>query len=78
MSPSSVDLRPGRKTLRKRSPGGEISFRAYPNTGALYHIDLYLIVNAVEGLAPGGLLLPPARAPCSWSPWAARTGLCSD
>lgn len=40
-------------TKRRPHPGGATYFRAYPNTGALYHIDLYLIVNAVEGLAPG-------------------------
>src|SRR5262245_25024077 len=32
-------------TKRKRYPGGEILFRAYPNTGALHHIDLYLVAG---------------------------------
>ncbi len=40
-------------TKRKRHPGGEIYFRAYPNTGALYHIDLYLVCGALPGLAAG-------------------------
>jgi hypothetical protein len=30
-------------TKRKRVPGGEMYFRAASNTGALYHIDLYLV-----------------------------------
>jgi len=40
-------------TKRKRHPGGEISFRAYPNTGALHHIDLYLVAGELPGLAAG-------------------------
>ncbi|HME70750.1 MAG TPA: SagB/ThcOx family dehydrogenase [Myxococcota bacterium] len=40
-------------TKRKRYPGGEIFFRAYPNTGALYHVDLYLITCDLQGLAAG-------------------------
>jgi SagB-type dehydrogenase family enzyme len=40
-------------TKRKRYPGGEISFRAYPNTGALYHIDLYLVAGELPGLSAG-------------------------
>jgi SagB-type dehydrogenase family enzyme len=40
-------------TKHKRYPGGEISFRAYPNTGALYHIDLYLVAGDLPGLAAG-------------------------
>lgn len=39
---------------RKRHPGGgERVFRAYPNTGALYHIDLYLVTGDLPGLAAG-------------------------
>ena len=38
---------------RKRYPGGEMYFRAAPNTGALYHIDLYLICGALPDLAAG-------------------------
>ncbi|HTF36599.1 MAG TPA: SagB/ThcOx family dehydrogenase [Myxococcota bacterium] len=40
-------------TKRKRYPGGEILFRAYANTGALYHVDLYLITCDLQGLAAG-------------------------
>ena len=40
-------------TKRKRYPGGEVLFRAYPNTGALHHIDLYLIAGELPGLSAG-------------------------
>ena len=40
-------------TKRKRYPGGEMYFRAAPNTGALYHIDLYLICSDLPDLAAG-------------------------
>ena len=40
-------------TKRKRYPGGEVLFRAYPNTGALHHIDLYLVAGELPGLAAG-------------------------
>ena len=40
-------------TKRKRHPGGETLFRAYPNTGALHHIDLYLVAGELPGLAAG-------------------------
>jgi SagB-type dehydrogenase family enzyme len=40
-------------TKRKRHPGGETSFRAYANTGALHHIDLYVIAGELPGLAAG-------------------------
>src|SRR6266850_2138380 len=32
-------------TKRKRHPGGEIYLRAYANTGALHHVDLYLVTG---------------------------------
>ena len=38
---------------RKRHSGGEIHFRAYPNTGALYHIDLYVVTADLPGLPAG-------------------------
>ena len=41
-------------TKRKRYTGGEIYFRAYANTGALYHIDLY-VVTAPLGALPAGV-----------------------
>jgi SagB-type dehydrogenase family enzyme len=34
-------------------PGGEMRFRAAACTGALYHIELYLVTAAVEGLTAG-------------------------
>jgi SagB-type dehydrogenase family enzyme len=40
-------------TKRKRHAGGEILFRAYPNTGALHHIDLYLVAGELAGLSAG-------------------------
>ncbi len=40
-------------TKRKRVPGGERQMRAYPNTGALYHVDLYLVCGALPGLDAG-------------------------
>ncbi len=40
--------------LRRRTyPGGEIYFRAAACTGALYHIDLYVVTGAVPGLEAG-------------------------
>ena len=38
---------------RKRHPGGEVLFRAHPNTGALYHVDLYLVVADLPDLPAG-------------------------
>jgi SagB-type dehydrogenase family enzyme len=40
-------------TKRRPHPGGETYFRAYPNTGALYHVDLYLVVGDLPDLAAG-------------------------
>ena len=40
-------------TKRRSYPGGEILFRAAACTGALYHIDLYLVCGELEGLAAG-------------------------
>jgi len=38
---------------RKTYPGGEIYFRAAACTGALYHVDVYLVCAALPGLDPG-------------------------
>lgn len=38
---------------RKTYPGGEIYFRAYANTGALYHVDLYVVCGTLPGLEAG-------------------------
>jgi SagB-type dehydrogenase family enzyme len=38
---------------RKTYPGGEIYFRAAACTGALYHIDLYLVTGPLSDLEPG-------------------------
>jgi SagB-type dehydrogenase family enzyme len=38
---------------RRRHPGGEVGFRAAACTGALYHIELYIIVGELPGLAAG-------------------------
>jgi SagB-type dehydrogenase family enzyme len=40
-------------TKRRSYPGGEILFRAAACTGALYHIDLYLVCGALDGLDAG-------------------------
>ena len=40
-------------TKRRSYPGGEILFRAAACTGALYHIDLYLICGALPDLDAG-------------------------
>ena len=40
-------------TKRVRRPGGEHYFRAYSNTGALYHVDLYLATADLPGLPAG-------------------------
>jgi SagB-type dehydrogenase family enzyme len=40
-------------TKHKRYPGGDMYFRAAPNTGALYHIDLYLVCGDLPDLAAG-------------------------
>jgi SagB-type dehydrogenase family enzyme len=40
-------------TKRRRHPGGEILFRAAACTGALYHVDLYLVCGALPGLEAG-------------------------
>ena len=40
-------------TKRKRHPGGEIYLRAYPNTGALYHVDLYVVTAELPDLPAG-------------------------
>ena len=40
-------------TRRKTHPGGEILFRAAACTGALYHIDLYLICGELSDLEAG-------------------------
>ena len=40
-------------TRRRARPGGEILFRAAACTGALYHIDLYLVCGDLPDLAAG-------------------------
>jgi SagB-type dehydrogenase family enzyme len=40
-------------TKRRSYPGGEILFRAAACTGALYHIDLYLVCGDLQGLEAG-------------------------
>jgi SagB-type dehydrogenase family enzyme len=40
-------------TKRRSYPGGEILFRAAACTGALYHIDLYLVCGELPGLEAG-------------------------
>lgn len=40
-------------TKRRTYPGGEILFRAAACTGALYHIDLYLVCGNLLGLSAG-------------------------
>ncbi len=40
-------------TKVKRHAGGEILLRAYPNTGALHHVDLYVVAGELPDLAAG-------------------------
>jgi hypothetical protein len=40
-------------TKVKRSPGDNVYFRAAPNTGALYHVDLYLACRDLPDLPAG-------------------------
>jgi len=40
-------------TKRKHHASGEVYFRAYSNTGALYHIDLYLVTQDLPDLSAG-------------------------
>jgi SagB-type dehydrogenase family enzyme len=40
-------------TKKRRYPGGEIFFRAAACTGALYHIDLYVVTTKIRGLDAG-------------------------
>ena len=40
-------------TKRRRYSGGEMYFRAYANTGALYHVDLYLVTGDLPDLPAG-------------------------
>jgi len=40
-------------TKQKCYPGGEVYFRAYSNTGALYHVDLYLVTQELPDLPAG-------------------------
>jgi SagB-type dehydrogenase family enzyme len=40
-------------TKVRRSPGGHVYFRAAPNTGALYHVDLYLACRDLPHLPAG-------------------------
>jgi SagB-type dehydrogenase family enzyme len=63
--PGEVGIMPTRQTLaeilflsagitkRRSYPGGEMQFRAAACTGALYHIDLYLICGDLEDLQAG-------------------------
>jgi len=64
-APGNVGIIPTRQTLaeilflsagitkRRSYPGGEMQFRAAACTGALYHIDLYLICGELEDLQAG-------------------------
>ncbi len=40
-------------TKKRTYPGGEILFRAAACTGALYHIDLYVVTKNIDGLDAG-------------------------
>jgi len=40
-------------TKVRRHAGGELYFRAHPNTGNLHHIDLYLVTGELPDLAAG-------------------------
>jgi SagB-type dehydrogenase family enzyme len=40
-------------TRRRRYPGGELQFRAAACTGALYHVEIYLVCGKLPGLGAG-------------------------
>ena len=40
-------------TKKRRHPGGEILFRAAACTGALYHVELYVVTGPIDGLGAG-------------------------
>jgi len=40
-------------TKRRQTPGGEMLFRAAACTGALYHVEIYVVCGALEGLDAG-------------------------
>ena len=53
-------------TKQKRYPGGEVYFRAYSNTGALYHIDLYLVTQDLPDLPAGVYQFGPHDFALHW------------
>ena len=46
-------------TRRRKYPGGEMLFRAAACTGALYHIDLYLVCAELQDIPSRSLPLQP-------------------
>jgi SagB-type dehydrogenase family enzyme len=48
-------------TKHLRSPGGEMAFRAAACTGALYHIEVYLVSADLDGLPAGVYHYDPRR-----------------
>ena len=47
-------------TKRRRFPGGEVSFRGASCTGALYHIEVYVVCADLDGLSAGVYQFQPA------------------
>ncbi len=47
-------------TKRRRYPGGEVVFRGASCTGALYHIEVYVVCADLEGIAAGVYQFQPA------------------
>src|ERR1039458_10233568 len=47
-------------TKQRRSPGGEIYFRAAACTGALYEIELYVVTSGLQGMDAGVYHFNPA------------------
>ena len=52
-------------TRRRPYSGGEILFRAAACTGALYHIDLYVVCGDLEGLKQGSISSARKISPCA-------------